>query len=168
MLQKGLPQSRKLGATLAGFMTQPGGSQVAAVSIDGFDTHANQGAAEGQLAARLAYLDAYLDGLATGLGPAWRDTVVVVATEFGRTARVNGTKGTDHGTGSTALVLGGGLEGRRHHRRLADPGPGAALREPRHRPDAWTCGPCSRACCAITWAWSARRWTRWCFRGAGA
>ena len=110
VLQKGLPQSRKLGATLAGFMTQPAGSQVAAVSIDGFDTHANQGAAEGQLAARLAYLDAFLDGLATGLGPAWSDTVVVVATEFGRTARVNGTKGTDHGTGSTALVLGGGLK----------------------------------------------------------
>ena len=110
VLNQGLPQARKLGATLAGFIVQPGGAQVAAVSIDGFDTHANQGAAQGQLAGRLAYVDAFIDGLATGLGPAWGNTVVVMATEFGRTARVNGTKGTDHGTASTALVLGGGLK----------------------------------------------------------
>jgi uncharacterized protein (DUF1501 family) len=110
VLRAGLPQARKLGATLAGFMTQADGKQVAAVSIDGFDTHANQGAAQGQLATRLAYVDAFLDGLAGGLGPAWRDTVVVMATEFGRTARVNGTGGTDHGTASTALLLGGALK----------------------------------------------------------
>ena len=102
--------ARKIGATLAGFMVQPGGVQVAAVSMDGFDTHANQGAGEGQLAARLAYVDAFVDGLHAGLGPAWSDTVVVMATEFGRTARINGTKGTDHGTASTALVLGGSLK----------------------------------------------------------
>ena len=59
-------------------MTQPGGPQVAAVSLDGFDTHANQGAAEGQLANRLAYLDAALDGLASGLGPEWANTVALV------------------------------------------------------------------------------------------
>ncbi|HWA60457.1 MAG TPA: DUF1501 domain-containing protein [Caulobacteraceae bacterium] len=104
------PQAKKLGATLAGFMTQPDGKQVAGVSFDGFDTHANQGAAQGQLANRLAYLDAFLDGLSSGLGPAWKDTVVVVATEFGRTAHVNGTSGTDHGTASTALLLGGALK----------------------------------------------------------
>jgi uncharacterized protein (DUF1501 family) len=91
-------------------MTQPNGPQIAALSLDGFDTHANQGAAQGQLAARLAYLDAVLDGLSSGLGDGWKDTVVVVATEFGRTARVNGTGGTDHGTGSTALLLGGALK----------------------------------------------------------
>jgi uncharacterized protein (DUF1501 family) len=102
-------QAAKMGATLAGFMIQPAGVQVAAVSIDNFDTHANQGAGVGQLATRLAYVDAFLDGLATGLGPSWRDTVVVMATEFGRTARVNGTNGTDHGTASTALILGGAL-----------------------------------------------------------
>ncbi len=106
----GLPQARTLGATLAGFMVQPGGAQVAAVSIDNFDTHANQGAATGQLATRLAFVDAFIDGLHAGLGPAWRDTVVVMATEFGRTARVNGTNGTDHGTASTALILGGALK----------------------------------------------------------
>jgi uncharacterized protein (DUF1501 family) len=109
-LRQTLPQARKLGATLAGFMIQPDGSQVAAVVIDGFDTHANQGAAQGQLALRLAYVDAFLDGLSTGLGPAWADSVVVMATEFGRTARVNGTNGTDHGTASTALLLGGALK----------------------------------------------------------
>ncbi|MFO1012466.1 MAG: DUF1501 domain-containing protein [Caulobacteraceae bacterium] len=109
VLRQGLPQARSLGTTLAGFMTQGGGPQVAAVSIDGFDTHANQGAAQGQLATRLAYLDAFLDGVAKGLGPAWTDTVLMVATEFGRTARVNGTGGTDHGTASTALVMGGAL-----------------------------------------------------------
>lgn len=110
VLRQGLPQARSLGTTLAGFMTQAGGPQVAAVSIDGFDTHANQGAAQGQLATRLAYLDAFLDGVAKGLGPAWTDTVLMVATEFGRTARVNGTGGTDHGTASTALVMGGALK----------------------------------------------------------
>ncbi|MGH7024103.1 MAG: DUF1501 domain-containing protein [Caulobacteraceae bacterium] len=107
--RQGLDQARKIGATLAGFMTQPGGVQVAAVQIDNFDTHANQGAGEGQLASRLAYVDAFLDGLHTGLGLSWKDSVVVMATEFGRTARVNGTRGTDHGTASTALVLGGAL-----------------------------------------------------------
>jgi uncharacterized protein (DUF1501 family) len=110
VLRQGLPAARQLGATLAGFMIQPGGPQVAAVSIDGFDTHANQGASQGQLATRLAYLDAALDGLADGMGPAWKDTAVVVVTEFGRTARINGTAGTDHGTASTALLLGGGLK----------------------------------------------------------
>jgi uncharacterized protein (DUF1501 family) len=106
----GIATARSLGLTLANFMTEPGGPQIAAVSLDGFDTHANQGAAEGQLANHLAYLDAAVDGLASGLGPEWANTVALAATEFGRTARINGTKGTDHGTGSTALVLGGGLK----------------------------------------------------------
>jgi uncharacterized protein (DUF1501 family) len=109
-LRQGIPAARKLGATLAGFMIQPGGPQLAAVSLDGFDTHANQGASQGQLATRLAYLDAALDGLADGMGPAWKDTAVVAVTEFGRTAHVNGTAGTDHGTGSTAILLGGALK----------------------------------------------------------
>ncbi|MGH6956894.1 MAG: DUF1501 domain-containing protein [Caulobacteraceae bacterium] len=106
----GLEAARGLGATLAGFMVQDGGPQLAAVSIDGFDTHANEGASQGQLATRLAFLDAALDGMAQGMGPAWKETAIVVATEFGRTARVNGTGGTDHGTASTALLLGGALK----------------------------------------------------------
>ncbi|MFI4935023.1 MAG: DUF1501 domain-containing protein [Caulobacterales bacterium] len=110
VLRQGLPAARQLGATLAGFMIQSGGPQVAAVSLDGFDTHANQGSSQGQLATRLAYLDAVLDGLSSGLGDSWKDTAIVVVTEFGRTARVNGTGGTDHGTASTALLLGGALK----------------------------------------------------------
>ncbi len=109
-VRQGQRVARTLGKTVAGFMTQPGGPQIVAISVDGWDTHANQGAAEGQLATRLLYLDALLAGLNEGLGEAWSDTVVVVATEFGRTVRVNGTSGTDHGTGSTAIVLGGALK----------------------------------------------------------
>jgi uncharacterized protein (DUF1501 family) len=108
--RQGQDAARKLGSTVAGFMREPGGPQIAAISLDGFDTHANQGAASGQLATRLGYMDAVLDGIHTGLGPDWKDTVIVVATEFGRTARINGTAGTDHGTASTALLLGGGLK----------------------------------------------------------
>ncbi|HWF00588.1 MAG TPA: DUF1501 domain-containing protein [Caulobacteraceae bacterium] len=109
ILKKGLPEARRLGATVAAFMTAPAGAQIVAVSIDNFDTHANQGASQGQLAGRLAYLDNVLGGLADGMGPAWKDTIVVSVTEFGRTARVNGTRGTDHGTASSALVMGGAL-----------------------------------------------------------
>ncbi len=105
--QQGREAAATLGKSLAGFMREPGGPTVAAISLDGFDSHANQA---GLLTQRLAYLDAVLDGVHTGLGPEWKNTVVVVATEFGRTARANGTGGTDHGTGSTALVLGGALK----------------------------------------------------------
>ncbi|MDB5463689.1 MAG: hypothetical protein JWP23_2078 [Phenylobacterium sp.] len=105
--QQGRDAARTLGASLAGFMREPGGPTVAAISLDGFDSHANQA---GLLTGRLAYLDAVLDGVRSGLGPEWKDTVVVVATEFGRTARANGTGGTDHGTASTALLLGGALK----------------------------------------------------------
>lgn len=101
--------ARQLGATLAGFLVQPSGPRIAAVEVDGFDTHALQGSSEGQLASRLLALDAFVDGLQSGLGPAWNNSVVLVATEFGRTAHVNGTAGTDHGTASTALLLGGAI-----------------------------------------------------------
>jgi uncharacterized protein (DUF1501 family) len=106
-VQQGREAARTLGQSLAGFMREPGGPTVAAISLDGFDSHANQA---GLLTQRLAYLDAVLDGVHTGLGPEWKDTVVLVATEFGRTARANGTGGTDHGTASTGLVLGGALK----------------------------------------------------------
>lgn len=109
-IRQGQAVARGVGATVAGFMRQPNGPQIVAISVDGWDTHANQGAAEGQLANRLLYLDALLMGLHEGLAADWKDTVVVVATEFGRTARINGTGGTDHGTGSTAFVLGGALK----------------------------------------------------------
>jgi uncharacterized protein (DUF1501 family) len=96
-------------ATAAKFLRAPDGPSIAVLSLDGFDTHANQGAAQGQLANRLGVLDGVLAGLRSGMGDQWRDTVVVVATEFGRTARVNGTGGTDHGTASTVILAGGAL-----------------------------------------------------------
>ena len=102
--------SRQMGRTVAGFMMQPEGPQIVGLSLDGWDTHANQGAADGQLANRLANLDALVDGLSAGLGPEWTNTVVIIATEFGRTVHVNGTRGTDHGTASTALLLGGAIK----------------------------------------------------------
>ena len=102
--------AKAFATTAAGFLTAPDGPSIAVLSLDGFDTHAGQGAAEGQLAGRLAQLDAVLAGLHDGLGAEWRSTVVVVATEFGRTARVNGTGGTDHGTASTLLLAGGALK----------------------------------------------------------
>ena len=89
------------------------GPRVAALAFDGWDTHANEGALGGRLAQLLAGLDGALDAFNAGLGPVWRDTVVVAVTEFGRTARINGTVGTDHGTGTVALLAGGALAGGR-------------------------------------------------------
>jgi len=96
--------------TAAKFLVAPGGPSIAVLSLDGFDTHANQGAETGQLAGRLSLVDNVIAGLQTGLGEPWKDTVVVMATEFGRTARVNGTHGTDHGTASCLVLAGGALK----------------------------------------------------------
>lgn len=86
-------------------------TQLAFTSVGGWDTHVNQGAARGQLANRLASLGEGLDALAVGLGDAWRDTVVVVLSEFGRTLRQNGNGGTDHGRGNVMWLLGGPVAG---------------------------------------------------------
>ena len=75
----------------------------------GWDTHINEGAASGQLANLLGALDGALAAIETNMGDAWRETVVAVITEFGRTARINGTDGTDHGTGTVAFLVGGAL-----------------------------------------------------------
>ena len=99
----------------ADFLNQANGPQVAVLEIGGWDTHANQAAPNGPLAGGLRQLDAGLDALRTGLssGGAWSRTVVVVASEFGREVAVNGTLGTDHGTGGVAFVLGGPVKGGR-------------------------------------------------------
>ena len=97
----------------AGFLRRDEGPQVAVFDTTGWDTHANEGNAEGQLAGRLAALDSGLRTLKEQLGPVWNDTAVVLATEFGRTAAVNGTRGTDHGTGTAAFLLGGAVQGGR-------------------------------------------------------
>jgi uncharacterized protein (DUF1501 family) len=114
MLNGGKPinggDAKAFAVTAAKFLTDPNGPSIAVLSLDGFDTHANQGAANGQLANRLAILDGVIAGLQTGLGAQWSQTVIVVATEFGRTAHVNGTGGTDHGTASTVILAGGALK----------------------------------------------------------
>jgi uncharacterized protein (DUF1501 family) len=109
---------------MASFLRRDDGPRVAVMETSGWDTHANEGGSQGQLAQRLAALDTGLRELCAALGPAWRNTAVLLATEFGRTAASNGTRGTDHGTGSAALLLGGAVAGGRV---LADwPGLGAA------------------------------------------
>jgi uncharacterized protein (DUF1501 family) len=97
----------------ANFLRRDDGPRVAMFDTTGWDTHANEGAAQGQLATRLRALDAGLRTLKESLGPVWSKTVVLVATEFGRTAAVNGTRGTDHGTGAAAFLLGGAVNGGR-------------------------------------------------------
>jgi uncharacterized protein (DUF1501 family) len=83
------------------------------VDIGGWDTHVAQGGAEGQLAIRLEQLGGGVAAFAAEMGPAWRDTVVVVISEFGRTWRENGNRGTDHGHGTAYWVLGGSVRGGR-------------------------------------------------------
>ncbi|GAA5233018.1 DUF1501 domain-containing protein [Verticiella sediminum] len=83
------------------------------VDVGGWDTHVNQGNAQGVLANRLGTLGRALAGFAEGMGPRWKDTVVVVISEFGRTFCENGNKGTDHGHGTVYWVLGGGIDGGR-------------------------------------------------------
>jgi uncharacterized protein (DUF1501 family) len=97
----------------AKFLTSPGGPQIAVLEAGGWDTHANQGTTGGALFNQLAGLDAGLMALKDGLGKAWSDTVVAVVTEFGRTVAGNGTGGTDHGTASAAILLGGAVRGGR-------------------------------------------------------
>jgi uncharacterized protein (DUF1501 family) len=98
-------------ARLAGLMRNDPKIQLAFVALGGWDTHANQGAATGQLANRLAPLGQGLAVLADRLGPLFDDTVVVVMSEFGRTARENGNGGTDHGHGNVMWVMGGKVRG---------------------------------------------------------
>ncbi|MEM6638577.1 MAG: DUF1501 domain-containing protein [Pseudomonadota bacterium] len=97
----------------AAFLTAPNGARIAVTDVDGWDTHANQGLTNGNLANRLRRLDEGLSELQKGLGKHWNDTVVAVVTEFGRTVRPNGTRGTDHGTATAALLLGGAVKGGR-------------------------------------------------------
>jgi uncharacterized protein (DUF1501 family) len=99
-----------LGRLAANFLAQPDGPRLAMIETNGWDTHSAQNA---RLANQLKALDAMVAALHEGLGDAWAQTVVVVATEFGRTAAVNGTGGTDHGTASAALVAGGAVQGGR-------------------------------------------------------
>ena len=114
-----------LASAAARFLASPDGPRVAVLDAGGWDTHANQGAAQGPLAQRLRGLDAGLQMLKAELGAHWSATTVLVVTEFGRTVAVNGTRGTDHGTAGCAFVAGGAVAGGRV---LAD-WPGLASRD---------------------------------------
>lgn len=96
-----------LGRAVTRLMLDDQGADVVAISVDGWDTHVRQAP---QMATRLGALDALIGGLKAGLGEAWARTAVVLATEFGRTARANGTGGTDHGTASSLLLMGGAVK----------------------------------------------------------
>jgi uncharacterized protein (DUF1501 family) len=96
--------------TAARYLAKPDGPRVGAMGFVGWDTHIAEGAASGQLFNLLGALDGALASIETNLGEAWRETVVAVVTEFGRTARINGTEGTDHGTGTVAFLTGGALK----------------------------------------------------------
>jgi uncharacterized protein (DUF1501 family) len=109
----GAAAMRQVARGAAKLMAADDGPRIAALAFDGWDTHANEGGPVGRLAQLLGGLDGALAEFESGLGAHWRDTVVVVATEFGRTARINGTQGTDHGTGTIALLAGGAVKGGR-------------------------------------------------------
>ena len=99
-----------LGKIAAGFLAARTGPRVAMIETSGWDTHSGQNE---RLERQLRGLDALIGGLKEGMGSAWSQTVVLVATEFGRTAAANGTGGTDHGTASAAMLLGGAVQGGR-------------------------------------------------------
>jgi uncharacterized protein (DUF1501 family) len=103
-------EAAALGRMAAGFLARADGPRIAMIETSGWDTHSGQDA---RLALQLRGLDELIGALRDGMGAAWAHTVVLVATEFGRTVAVNGTDGTDHGTGSAAMVIGGAVMGGR-------------------------------------------------------
>ena len=98
------------GQLAARLMGGADGARIAMIETNGWDTHNGQ---RGRLAAQLRGLDALVASLKAGLGADWSNTLVLVATEFGRTAKANGTGGTDHGTGAMAMLIGGAVNGGR-------------------------------------------------------
>jgi len=97
----------------AKFLAHKDGPRIGAISFTGWDTHINEGARDGRLATLLGALDGAIGAVEKEMKEAWRETTVAVITEFGRTARINGTMGTDHGTGTVAFLAGGALKGGR-------------------------------------------------------
>ncbi|PWJ90972.1 uncharacterized protein (DUF1501 family) [Mesorhizobium loti] len=117
MKPKGGPDSaagmRQAAQGAAKLMAADDGPRIAALAFDGWDTHVNEGGATGRLATLLGGLDGAFEEFEKGLGERWKDTAIVVITEFGRTAQINGTVGTDHGTGTVVLLAGGAIKGGR-------------------------------------------------------
>lgn len=104
-------QMTPLVTAAARFLAQEEGPRIAVMDVDGWDTHANQGGAQGNLATRLRALDIGLATFKAELGAHWASTSVLIVTEFGRTVAANGTRGTDHGTGGCAFLAGGAVAG---------------------------------------------------------
>ena len=99
-----------LGRMAAGFLARADGPRLALIETSGWDTHSGQTA---RISSRLRGLDSLIAGLHDGLGAVWAQSVILVATEFGRTVAANGTGGTDHGTGAVAMLVGGAVQGGR-------------------------------------------------------
>ncbi len=99
-----------LGRIAAGFLARADGPRIAMIETSGWDTHSGQ---DSRLTRQLSGLDSLIGALREGMGATWAQTVVLVATEFGRTVAVNGTGGTDHGTAAAAMVIGGAVQGGR-------------------------------------------------------
>ncbi|MBE9606589.1 DUF1501 domain-containing protein [Acetobacteraceae bacterium H6797] len=106
----GFPDAASAAARL---MAAPDGPRIAAMNFEGWDTHMMQGPYDGRLAKNLQALDMGIAALEKGLGPAWAETTVLIVTEFGRTVHVNGSRGTDHGNGGVAMLVGGRVQGGR-------------------------------------------------------
>jgi uncharacterized protein (DUF1501 family) len=116
-MQERKQQNRKALTTLmqsaANFMNKPDGPRIGVVNVSGWDTHANQGLETGQLATQLAQLAEAVEMYRATMGPVWKQTAVLIITEFGRTVAANGTRGSDHGTGTAAFLAGGAVQGGR-------------------------------------------------------
>lgn len=97
----------------AGFMKKESGARIGSIDIGGWDTHSGQGTTNGRLAAALQNLAEGVAAFRTEMGPAWKNTTVLMLTEFGRTVAANGSGGSDHGTGSAAFMAGGSVKGGR-------------------------------------------------------
>ena len=94
-------------------LADPNGPRIGSIDLNGWDTHTEERPTGSSLGKTLARLDEGLGTLRQGLGKAWDQTVVSVITEFGRTVRVNGSRGTDHGTATVAILVGGAVKGGR-------------------------------------------------------
>ncbi len=104
----GIRKGADVGKMVAGLMAGANGARIVSLETDGWDTHAGQAQ---RLGNQLQQLDALIAAVKAGLIAEWNDTLVMVATEFGRTVALNGTNGTDHGTASAAMLFGGSLAG---------------------------------------------------------
>ena len=101
-------------AQMAGKMLeQPNGPRIATLELGGWDTHANQGTEGGNMANTLDIFARGIETMKKEMKHSWQKTIIVAISEFGRTARPNGNRGTDHGTAGTMFLFGGALKGGR-------------------------------------------------------